>query len=164
MRRLLAVVGGETPFARGRALLEELAGIAVSGKAVERQAHASGSDLAARTESDRCQAALRGFPPQPGEPIPTFYIELDGTGIPVTAAASAGRQGQAGATARTREVKLGCVFTQTALDAEGRPVRDARSRTPRRSGSASTTRPGSAACTAPTVRSCSVTAQHGFGI
>ena len=129
VRRLLAVVGGETPFARGRALLAELAGIAVSAKAVERQAHAIGSDLAARAESDRCQAALRGFPPQPGEPIPTFYIELDGTGIPVTAAASAGRQGKDGATARTREVKLGCIFTQTALDAEGRPVRDARSTT-----------------------------------
>ena len=161
VRRLLAVVGGETPFARGRALLAELAGIAVSAKAVERQAHAIGSDLAARAESDRCQAALRGFPPQPGEPLPTFYIELDGTGIPVTAAASAGRQGKDGATARTREVKLGCIFTQTDLDAEGRPVRDARSttytgaieRTHKRSDSASTTRPGSAACTAPTARS-----------
>ena len=87
VRRLLAVVGGETPFARGRELLAELAGIAVSFKAVERQAQAIGSDLAARAESDRLQAALRGFPPQSGEPIPTFYIEMDGTGMPVTAAA-----------------------------------------------------------------------------
>ena len=54
---------------------------------------------------------------------------MDGTGIPVTAAASAGRQGKDGATARTREVKLGCVFTQTALDAEVRPVRDESSTT-----------------------------------
>ncbi len=73
--------------------------------------------------------SLRGFPPQAGEPIPTVYIEMDGTGIPVTAAASAGRQGQDGATARTREVKLGCLFTQTGLDAEGRPVRDESSTT-----------------------------------
>jgi len=124
VRRLLAVVGGETSFVRGRALLEELAGIAVSVKAVERQAQAVGSDLAARAESERLQAALRGFPPQTGAPIPTFYIEMDGTGIPVTAAAAAGRTGKDGAAARTREVKLGCVFTQTDLDAEGRPVRD----------------------------------------
>ena len=124
VRRLLAVVGGETSFVRGRALLEELAGIEVSVKAVERQAQAIGSDLAARAESDRCQAALRGFPPQTGAPIPTFYIEMDGTGIPVTAAAAAAREGKDGAAARTREVKLGCVFTQTELDAEGRPVRD----------------------------------------
>jgi len=129
VRRLLAVVGGETPFARGRELLEELAGVAVSVKAVERQAQAIGSDLAARAESDRLQAALRGFPPQSGEPIPTFYIEMDGTGIPVTAAAAAGREGKDGTAARTREVKLGCVFTQTALDAEGRPVRDRNSTT-----------------------------------
>lgn len=129
VRRLLAVVGGETPFARGRQLLEELAGIAVSVKAVERQAEAIGSDLAARAEADRRQAALRGFPPQTGEPIATFYVEMDGTGIPVTAAAAAGRAGKHGAPARTREVKLGCVFTQTALDAEGRPVRDQHSTT-----------------------------------
>ena len=129
VRRLLAVVGGETPFARGRELLAELAGIEVSVKAVERQAQAIGSDLAARAESDRRQAALRGFPPQTGEPIPTLYIEMDGTGIPVTAAAAAGRAGKDGGSARTREVKLGCVFTQTDLDAEGRPVRDERSTT-----------------------------------
>ena len=129
VRRLLAVVGGETPFARGRELLAELAGIAVSVKAVQRQAQAIGSDLAARAESDRRQAALRGFPPQTGAPIPTFYIEMDGTGIPVTATAAAGREGKDGAAARTREVKLGCVFTQTELDAEGRPVRDRSSTT-----------------------------------
>jgi nucleotide-binding universal stress UspA family protein len=129
VRRLLAVVGGEAPFASGRALLEELAGIAVSVKAVERQARATGADLAARAESDRLQAALRGFVQQPGEPLATLYIEMDGTGIPVTAVAAAGRQGKQGATARTREVKLGCVFTQTAVDAEGRPLRDANSTT-----------------------------------
>ena len=129
VRRLLAVVGGETPFARGRALLEELAGIEVSVKAVERQARAVGADVAARAESDRLQAALRGFPPRPGEPLATLYIEMDGTGIPVTAMAAASRQGKHGTTARTREVKLGCVFTQTTLDAEGRPVRDESSTT-----------------------------------
>ncbi len=129
VRRLLAVVGGETAFARGRVLLAELTGVEVTVKAVERQARAIGADVAARAESDRLQAALRGFPPQPGEPLGTLYIEMDGTGIPVTAATSAGRPGKDGAPARTREVKLGCVFTQTALDAAGRPVRDARSTT-----------------------------------
>ena len=99
--------------------------------------------------------------PKTGQPIGTLYIEMDGTGIPFKAVASAGRQGKQDATARPREVKLRCVFTQTDLDAEGRPVRDeslttytgASKRTPRRSGSASTTRPGRAACTAPSARS-----------
>ena len=127
VRRLLAVVGGETPFARGRELLADLAGIPVSVKAVEREAEAIGRDLAERLESQRRQADLRGFPQQTGEPIPTLYIEMDGTGIPVTPAAASGRCGKDGAPARTREVKLGCVFTQTDLDAEGRPLRDERS-------------------------------------
>ena len=39
------MVGGEAPFARGRALLEELARIEVSVKAVERQARALGNVL-----------------------------------------------------------------------------------------------------------------------
>ena len=34
-----------------------------------------------------------------------------------------------GQPARTREVKLGCVFTHTTTDAKGRPIRDAASTT-----------------------------------
>ena len=124
-----ALVGSAAPFAQGRALLQDLAGVEVSVKSVERKTAAIGSDLAAQQETARRQAALRNFPPQPGEPIPTLYIAMDGTGIPVTAAQAAGRSGQDGAAARTREVKLGCVFIQTALDAQGRPLRDAHSTT-----------------------------------
>ena len=129
VRRLQALVGSVAPFARGRALLEELAGLAVSVKSVERQAELIGADCAGREESDRLQAALRGFPPAAGEPVATLYIEIDGTGIPVTRAAAQGRPGKAAAEARTREVKLGCVFTQTRFDAEGCPIRDERSTT-----------------------------------
>jgi hypothetical protein len=54
-----------------------------------------------------------------------LYIEYDGTGVPVRRAELAGRKGkQPDGSARTREVKLGCVFTQTALNEEVRPVRD----------------------------------------
>lgn len=39
-----------------------------------------------------------------------------------------GRAGKIdGQPAHTREVKLGCVFTQTTLDEDGRPVRDPQS-------------------------------------
>ncbi len=124
VRRVLAVVGGETSFERGHMLLAELADSAVSTKAVERQAEAIGADIAARTDSARRPAARAEFPLQRGDPIPTLYIEMDGTGIPVTSAEAAGRVGKQAETATTREVKLGCVFTQTKLDAEGRPLRD----------------------------------------
>lgn len=57
--------------------------------------------------------------------IPVLYIEMDGTGVPVTASEAEGRKGKNGdQPAHTREVKLGCVFTQTTTDQEGRPRRD----------------------------------------
>lgn len=50
---------------------------------------------------------------------------MDGTGVPVVKAETAGRAGKVpGQHARTRECKLGCVFTQTTVDSEGWPIRD----------------------------------------
>ena len=60
-----------------------------------------------------------------GPAAPVLHVEMDGTGIPVVKAETEGRSGKVqGVPAHTREVKLGCVFTQTGLDTEGRPVRD----------------------------------------
>ncbi|MCL4181675.1 MAG: hypothetical protein KJ072_28545 [Verrucomicrobia bacterium] len=54
-----------------------------------------------------------------------FYISFDGTGVPVRKNELVGRPGkQADGSARTREAKLGCVFTQVGLDKEGHPQRD----------------------------------------
>ena len=62
---------------------------------------------------------------RPEKTIPTFYIGYDGTGVPMTEAERRGRKGkQADGSAKTREAKLGCVFTQTAVDAKGFAVRD----------------------------------------
>jgi hypothetical protein len=59
-----------------------------------------------------------------------LYIEMDGTQIPMVRPELEGRAGRVeGQPARTREVKLGCVFTQTAADEQGRPVRDESSTT-----------------------------------
>jgi hypothetical protein len=61
-----------------------------------------------------------------GPRIPILYVQIDGTGIPVVLAGTQGRAGkQPGQPAHTREVQLGCVFTQTRTTEEGRPVRDA---------------------------------------
>jgi hypothetical protein len=70
-----------------------------------------------RPKSDR----LLGSPP----PDQVFYVEGDGTGIPVRPEETEGRKGkQEDQSAKTREVKLGCVFTQTKEDEEGKPIRD----------------------------------------
>ena len=59
-----------------------------------------------------------------------LYIGMDGTQIPMVRSELEGRAGPvAGNPARTREVKPGCVFMQTGIDENGRPVRDEASTT-----------------------------------
>ncbi len=49
--------------------------------------------------------------------IPIFYISYDGTGVPMIPEELKGRRGkQADGSAKTREAKLGRVFTQTTTD------------------------------------------------
>jgi len=124
VRRMAALVGSETSFERGRALLDELAGVALTAKAVEREAEAIGAAVAAREQAEIDRAIQLDLPETGGPEIPVLYLEMDGTGVPAAAAATAGRAGKDGGAARTREVKLGCVFTQARRDEQGRPVRD----------------------------------------
>lgn len=125
VRRMMAMVGSESSFERGREQLELLAGLEVTTKAVERQAEAIGADIAGRQEVEIRRVLQLEFPEILSPKVPVFYLEMDGTGVPVVAAETEGRTGKVeGQPARTREVKLGCVFTQTNTDEEGRPVRD----------------------------------------
>ena len=53
-----------------------------------------------------------------------MYVCGDGTGVPMRKEELEGRKGkQPDGSAKTREAKLGCVFLQTEVDAEGHPVR-----------------------------------------
>ena len=125
VRRMQAVVGQEAPFDHGRQQLKLLADLEVTTKAVERTAEAIGEDIAAREQAEIQRALQLDLPIVVGEPIPMMYVQMDGTGIPVVKKEIEGRQGkQAGQPAHTREVKLGCVFTQTSWDEEGYAIRD----------------------------------------
>jgi hypothetical protein len=129
VRRMMAVVGSETSFDRGRTQMELLAGLAVTRKAVERHAEAIGEDIAKR-ERAQIQCAIQlDLPVVTGPRIPVLYIEMDGTGVPVVPAETEGRNGKNGEPAHTREVKLSAVFTQTKADEQGRPIRDEASTT-----------------------------------
>jgi hypothetical protein len=56
---------------------------------------------------------------------PQFYVSYDGTGVPMRPVELRGRKGkQPDGSAKTREIKLGCVFTQHGRDAAGHPLRD----------------------------------------
>jgi len=130
VRRMMAVVGSESSFDRGREQLRLLAGLEVTAKAVERHAEAVGADIVGREEHKRNRVVQLEFPDILGAVVPVMYIEMDGTQLPMVRAELEGRASRSpGQPARTREVKLGCVFTQTTTDPEGRPIRDAVSTT-----------------------------------
>jgi hypothetical protein len=130
VRRMAAAVGSETSFDHGREQLHLLAGLEVTTKAVERHAEAIGADMVVREQAKRDRVVQLQFPDILGEAVPVLYIEMDGTQLPMVRAELEGRPGRTpGQPARTREVKLGCVFTQTTMDQEGRPVRDPASTT-----------------------------------
>jgi hypothetical protein len=125
VRRMLALIGSEAPFDHGRRQLQLLAGLDVTAKAVERTAEAIGGDIAQGEHREIQRAVQLDLPVIVGEPIPILYIQMDGTGIPVVKKETVGRQGKTeGRPAHTREVKLGCVFTQTTWDKEGYPIRE----------------------------------------
>ena len=125
VRRMMAAVGAEASFEQGREQLELLAGLEVATKAVERQAEAIGAGIEA-VQRQEIQAAKQLDLPEIFAPAAAvLYIEMDGTGVPVTKKEREGRAGKKeGQPARTREAKLGCVFTQTATDKAGWPIRD----------------------------------------
>ncbi len=114
--RMVGFVGALVSFQEGGALLRDLAGVAVPTKQVERTAEALGREIA---EDER-----RSLEPEP-PPVPTMYVGMDGTGVPLRASELQGRAGkQPDGSAKTREVKLVTVWTAEARDDEGTPVRD----------------------------------------
>ena len=118
------------PFATAAAMAGELAGITLTGERARRRAEADGQAAAAMIEAEADAIAAGQVTVMPSaDPAPDMlYICVDGTGVPVIAAETEGRDGKgADGTASTREVKLACLFTQTSLDEKGRPVRDPRS-------------------------------------
>ena len=124
---MIARAGAEVPFGKAAALLGDLAGITVSDRTIERSAEASG---AAAREAGAAEAALlrartiRPLPPP--RPLPDMlYVEVDGTGVPVRASETEGRDGKGeDGKAGTREIKLARFFTVSRFDDDGNPVMD----------------------------------------
>jgi hypothetical protein len=107
-----------------------LADLEVTTKSVERTAEAIGEKIAAREQEEIQRAVQLDLPIVLGEAVPVLYVQMDGTGVPVVKKETEGRKGKTdGQPAHTREVKLGCVFTQTTWDKEGYAIRDPHSTT-----------------------------------
>lgn len=116
--RMVGAVGAMVSFEEGSQLLEELAGVAVDAKQVERAAESLGGEIAADEKQDVTPSSQHALPS-------TLYLGVDGTGIPMRGAELKGRSGkQDDGSAKTREVKLCTVWSAETRDDEGRPVRD----------------------------------------
>jgi hypothetical protein len=126
VRRLMVRAGSRESFGQAAEDLKEYGAIHVGPKDVERVAEAVGRRIDDWMRAEASTALLEaGAEASQGAKIPILYVEMDGTGAPMRASEVAGRKGKsADGRARTREVKLGAVFTQTALDEHGLPARD----------------------------------------
>lgn len=126
LRRQTSRLGAKESFQEVATDLAELADIHLCRKDAERVAEGEGRKIEAWMAQQR--QALRWQEPPPSETpktIETLYIELDGTGVPMVPTALEGRKGkQPDGSAKTREAKVGCVFTQTRFDEDGKPQRD----------------------------------------
>lgn len=125
LRRMMARAGSKTTFKEGGDDLRIYAGIKVSAKDVERVAERMGEEIEVWSRREQEEVFQPGSLVCREKTIPVLYVSYDGTGIPMTQAELVGRRGkQADGSARTREAKLGCVFTQTTTDEKGCAVRD----------------------------------------
>ena len=115
---MVAAVGAMVSFEEGSQLLQELAGVSINAKQVERTAETLGVEIAADENQDLAPTDQQPLPP-------TLYLGIDGTGVPMRAEELKGRCGkQPDGSAKTREVKLCTVWSAEARDAQDHPVRD----------------------------------------
>ena len=132
VRRLMARAGSQSQFEQAAEDLRCYAGLTVEAREVERVAEEVGHQVEQwrAREQERILQALRTPAPPAASSQANFYISFDGTGVPMRRTELLGRRGkQADGSARTREAKLGCVFTQLGWDRKGHPQRDPHSTT-----------------------------------
>jgi hypothetical protein len=117
LAKLICLEGADEPtYLKAERHLEQTGGICVSARQIQRVVQRVGAG------AQRWQERLA----EPGScDAPIMYVSADGTGVPMVAEELAGRRGkQPDGKAKTRQVYLGCVFTQHRVDERGHPVRD----------------------------------------
>lgn len=115
LARLLTRAAAQQPYGAASRDLAEYGAIQVDERQIQRLV----SQIAPEVKSWLADL------PEGRDAVPTLYVSCDGTGTPMRAEELVGRKGkQPDGSAKTREVKLGAVFTQHRVDEEGRPVRD----------------------------------------
>lgn len=103
-------------FEQASQTLQRFAGLSIPGRQIPRLIRHCAADAATWMKN---RAA-----PKTQKPIPILNIQADMTGIPMRPEELEGIRGkQTDGSAKTRQIKIGCVFTQS-LDSKGQPQRD----------------------------------------
>lgn len=115
--QLMCWAGAMDPsFEQASQTLQRFAGLSIAGRQIPRVIRHCAADAAAWMKN---RAA-----PKSQKPIPILNIQADMTGIPMRPEELQGIRGkQTDGSAKTRQIKIGCVFTQS-LDSKGQPQRD----------------------------------------
>lgn len=122
LAKLICLEGADQQtYLKAQRHLEQTGGVSVSARQIQRVVQ-------------RVGAAAQDWQEREAQPglceAPILYVSGDGTGVPMMPEELKGRKGkQADGTAKTRQVYLGCVFTQQRTDDKGHPVRDYESTT-----------------------------------
>jgi len=120
LARIVALEGAdEASYQKAELHLAETGGIPVSARQIQRLVQRVGQGAQAWQE--------REVRPEQCTPCdaPVLYVSADGTGAPMRREELVGRPGkQVDGSAKTRQVYLGCTFTQHRVDEAGHPIRD----------------------------------------
>ena len=119
VRRMMARAGARGSFVEAEEDLRVYAHVAVDRRDIERVSE----DVGRQIEACACRRSRTNDAPVTA--IPIMYVSYDGTAAPMRKDALTGCKGKrTGEDAKGREVKVGCVFTQTTVDEDGFAVRD----------------------------------------
>lgn len=114
--RLMCRAGARDAYEEGSADLSAYAGLEINAQQINRMVRRIGPQMRSEMEAEKLaeQAAE----------VPRLYVSCDGTGVPMRRSELVGVKGKgADGKASTREVKVGCVFTQHPKEGED-PFRD----------------------------------------
>ena len=115
LTRLICRSAAQQPYGAASRDLQEYGGVEVEERQIQRTVLRTGHDTQAWLHKQPCST----------QAVPVMYLGCDGTGAPMRREELVGRKGKGpDGQAKTREVKLGVVFTQHVRDEKGRPIRD----------------------------------------
>jgi len=115
LSRLICRSAAEQSYGAASRDLQEYGGVEVQERQIQRTVLRIGPDTEAWLQKQPCGT----------QAVPVMYLGCDGTGAPMRREELVGRKGKGPeGQAKTREVKLGAVFTQHVRDEKGRPIRD----------------------------------------